>query len=94
MTKSEHKTLFEQALLGLGIQCKWIRIATSRHNSKVERQHRTDEQCFYWLVKMFSLEDDCRQLVCYQREFNDHIMTCLDMRSLEQVLADNRAVMW
>ena len=39
VTKSKHKTRFEEAL----IEYHRIRIATPRHNGKVERQHRTDE---------------------------------------------------
>ena len=37
-------TLF---LNGLGIEHKLIRPATPRHNGKVERSHRTDNECFY-----------------------------------------------
>lgn len=46
VTKSEHKTLFESALLEMGIAYHRIQIATPRHNGKVERQHRTDELRF------------------------------------------------
>lgn len=94
VTKSKHKTLFEQALLDMGIEYKRIRIATPRHNGKVERQHRTDELRFYRRMKMFSLEDGRRQLARYQRESNDHMMTCLGMRSPNQVLSDYHSVMW
>ena len=86
VVKSAHKTLFEQALLDMGIEYKRIRIATPRHNGKVERRHRTDEQRFYKQMKMFSLTDGRRQLASYQRQSNNHIMTCLDFRSPEQLL--------
>ena len=43
VTKSKHKTRFEEALIEMGIEYHRIRIATPRHNGKVERQHRTDE---------------------------------------------------
>ena len=46
VTKSEHKTLFEQALEDMGILYHRIQIATPRHNGKVERQHRCDEKRF------------------------------------------------
>jgi transposase InsO family protein len=40
--KTAHKTLFEQELIDRGIEYQRIRIATPRHNGKVERMHRTD----------------------------------------------------
>lgn len=87
VVKSKHKTLFEQALLDMGIEYHRIRIATPRHNGKVERQHRTDELRFYKHMRMYSLEDGRKQLAKYQRESNNHIMTCLGMKSPNQVLA-------
>lgn len=88
VTKSEHKTLFEQSLLDEGIRYRRIRIATPRHNGKVERQHRTDSERFYSRLKMYSLEDGRRQLAVYQKQSNNHIKTCLNMRSPNQVLQD------
>ena len=93
-TKSKHKTLFESALLEMGIAYHRIQIATPRHNGKVERQHRMDELRFYRHMRMYSLEDSRRQLAVYQRQSNDHIMTCLDMQSPNQVLAKYAGVMW
>lgn len=93
VVKARHKTLFEQALEDMGIEYHRIRIATPRHNGKVERQHRTDEMRFYSRMRMFSLEDGRRQLAIYQRKSNDHIKTCLGMRSPNAVLADYLAVM-
>lgn len=93
VTKSKHKTMFEQALEDMGIEYRRIRIATPRHNGKVERQHRTDELRFYKHMRMFSLEDGRKQLTRYQRESNNHIMTCLGMQSPNQVLERYLAVM-
>jgi len=39
-----------------------IRVATPRHNGKVERQHRTDEKRFYKKMRMYSLSDGHKQL--------------------------------
>lgn len=86
VTKAKHKTLFEEALIEMGIEYHRIRIATPRHNGKVERQHRTDELRFYKHMRMYSLEDGRKQLAVYQRESNNHIMTCLGMRSPNQLL--------
>jgi len=91
--KSKHKTLFEQALEDMEIIYHRIRIATPRHNGKVERQHRTDEMRFYDSLKMYSLADGRRQLDVYQRKSNNIIMTCLNMLSPNQVLAKYLAVM-
>ena len=94
VTKSKHKTLFESALLEMGIAYHRIQIATPRHNGKAERQHRTDALRFYRHMRMYSLEDGRRQLAVYQRQSNDHIMTCLGMQSPNQVLAKYAGVMW
>ena len=93
VVKSKHKTLFEQALEDMGISYKRIRIATPRHNGKVERQHRTDEMRFYDGMKMYSLEDGRRQIAEYNRKSNKIIMTCLNMQSPNQVLVKYLAVM-
>ena len=93
-TKARYKTLFEQALMDMGIEYKRIRIATPRHNGKVERQHRTDEKRFYKHMRMYGLEDGRKQLAVYQRASNDHIMTCLNLRSPNQILALYQGVMW
>lgn len=94
VTKSKHKTLFEEALIEMGIAYCRIRIATPRHNGKVERQHRTDELRFYKHMRMYSLSDGRKQLAAYQRDSNNHIMTCLGMKSPNQVLELYRGVMW
>jgi len=87
------KTLFEEALLEMGIAYKRIRIATPRHNGKVERQHRTDGARFYSRMRMYSLANGCGQLAVYQRKSNDYIMTCLGLRSPNQVLEGYLAVL-
>lgn len=91
--KAKHKTLFEQALEIMEIQYHRIRIATPRHNGKVERQHRTDSERFYSSLRMYSLTDGRKQLAVYQSKANDHIKTCLGLRSPNQVLEDYLAVM-
>jgi len=93
VVKAKHKTLFEQSLLNMGILYHRIRIATPRHNGKVERQHRTDTERFYSRLRMYSLDDGRRQLAVYQRQSNCHIKTCLGLRSPNAVLKDYLAVM-
>ena len=69
----------------MGIAYHRLRIATPRHNGKVERQHRTDETRFYRKMRMYSLEDGRGQLAKYQALSNGYIMTCLGMKSPNQV---------
>jgi hypothetical protein len=94
VVKSTHKTLFEEALENMGIIYKRIRIATPRHNGKVERQHRTDQLRFYDSLKMHNLHDGRKQLASYQSRSNNHIKTCLNMLSPNQVLNKYLAVMF
>lgn len=86
VTRTKHKTMFESALEKLGIKYHRIRVATPRHNGKVERQNRQDEERFYKNMKMFSLEDGIKQLAVYQRKSNNYIKTCLNMKSPNQVV--------
>lgn len=79
-------TSFEHGLKAYGIEYQRIRVATPRHNGKVERQHRIDQARFYNDLRMFSLLDGQRQLAEYQRKSNDYIKGCLGMRSPNQVL--------
>jgi len=90
--KTAHKTLFESALIDLGIFYKRIRIATPRHNGKVERMHRTDQMRFYSNLKMFSLDDGRKQMAAYQKKSNAYIMTALDMKSPNEVLKEFWAI--
>ena len=92
--KSKHLTLFEDALLELGIIYHRIQIATPRHNGKVERQHRTDEARFYSQMKMYNLADGRKQLAVYQRKSNNHIKTCLNMKTPNQIVEMYQGVMF
>ena len=87
------KSLFESRLEENGILYHRIRIATPRHNGKVERQHRIDQQRFYNHLRMYSLEDGRKQLAVYQEKSNEYIKHCLGLRSPNQVLQDYLAVM-
>ena len=50
-------SLFEEALEACQIKHHMIRVATPRHNGKVERRHRIDELRFYKKMRMYHLED-------------------------------------
>jgi len=92
--KSKHLTMFENALLDMGIIYHRIQIATPRHNGKVERQHRTDEARFYKYMRMYNLEDGRKQLAVYQQKSNNYIKTCLGMKTPNQVVSMYQAVMF
>lgn len=88
-----HKTLFEQYLEDNEIIYHRIRVATPRHNGKVERQHRLDEKRFYIKMRMYSLNDGRKQLSGYNKLSNKISKCCLNYRSPEAVLNDYHAVM-
>lgn len=93
MVKSaDHKTLFEQYLEDNDIIYNRIRVATPRHNGKVERQHRIDEARFYKKMRMYSLDDGRKQLKAYTFKSNRISKSCLKYRSPQAVLDDYLAV--
>lgn len=93
ISKNANKTLFEQALEDFGIKYHRIRVATPRHNGKVERQNRQDGERFYSNMKMYNLADGRKQLAVYQRKSNNYIKTCLNMKSPNQVVNEYLGVM-
>jgi len=91
--KATHKTLFEQALADMGVLYHRIRVATPKHNGKVERQHRCDELRFYSKLRMYNLADGRKQLAAYNKKSNNIPKICLGFQSPNQVLEKYLAVM-
>lgn len=89
----DNKTLFEQALMDMGIIYHRIRVATPRHNGKVERQHRTDEKRFYSKMRMYSLADGRNQMAKYNKWSNTIPKICLNFLSPNEVLEQYIGVM-
>lgn len=87
------KTSFELFLEECGILYHRIRVATPRHNGKVERQHRLDGERFYSKMRMYSLADGREQLGRYNRISNDISKCCLGYRSPNAVLAEYLSVL-
>ncbi len=83
---STKPTLFETTLAQLGITHKLIKPYTPRHNGKVERSHRKDNEYFYASHKFYSFEDYQKQLAVWQRTYNDFPMRPLNWRSPKDVL--------
>jgi len=89
----ETKTLFEQAMSDMDVIYHRIRIATPRHNGKVERQHRTDEKRFYKKMRMYSLADGRKQLARYNKRSNEIPKICLNFLSPNEELEKYLGVM-
>ena len=63
-------SLFETRLEQADIRHKLIRPYTPRHNGKVERSHRKDNEYFYASHKFYSFEDFKNQLAVRCRDYN------------------------
>ena len=86
-SKTIRPTLFEKTLFELGICHKRIKAYTPRHNGKVERSHRKDNEYFYASHKFYSFEDLQNQLAVWNRNYNDFPMRPLNWRSPMDVLS-------
>jgi transposase InsO family protein len=74
-------TLFEARLKQYGIRHKLIKPYTPRHNGKVERSHRKDNEYFYATHKFYSFEDFKKQLAVHSRKYNKFPMRPLNWKS-------------
>lgn len=84
-------TLFESTLQKLGIKHKKIRPYTPRHNGKVERSHRKDNEWFYAHHRFYSFADLQNQLARWCAEYNNIPMRPLSYRSPREVLKNYQA---
>ena len=91
---SEKPTIFQVRLSEYGIRHKLIRPFTPRHNGKVERSHRKDNERFYATHSFYSFEDFSKQLTLYnRRDYNNFPMHPLNWKTPKQVLMDYLASM-
>ena len=74
-------TLFEARLEQYGIRHKLIKPYTPRHNGKVERSHRKDNEYFYATHKFYSFLDFKNQLAVHCRNYNKFPMRPLNWKS-------------
>ena len=74
-------TMFEVCLRQYGIKHKLIKPYTPRHNGKVERSHRKDNECFYATHNFYSFNDFKKQLTVHNRKYNNFPMRPLNWRS-------------
>ena len=63
-----------------GIEHKLIKPRTPRHNGKVERSHRNDNERFYRHLKFYSFEDLQKQMRAYLRRSNNIPISTLKSR--------------
>ena len=68
------ETMFERKLKELGIKHKLIKPYTPRHNGKVERSHRKDQERFYYNKVFFSFEDLVNRAKYWIKEYNNFPM--------------------
>ena len=80
---SEKPTLtsFEKKLKQLGIEHRLIKPYTPRHNGKVERSHRKDNEYFYATHKFYSFDDFKKQLAVHSRKYNNFPMHPLNWKA-------------
>ena len=79
-------SLFERALEERKIAHKLIRPFTPRHNGKVERSHRKDNEYFYATHTFCSFDDFKSQLAVHLRKYNNFPMRPLNWISPKDTL--------
>ncbi len=85
---TKKKTMFESKLEELGIKHKLIKPKTPRHNGKVERSHRKDQERFYYNKIFWSFEDFKNRLKYWEREYNNFPMKPLGWKSPNEKLKE------
>ena len=88
--ETKKKTKFEIALEEAGIKHKLIKPKTPRHNGKVERSHRKDQERFYYNKVFCSFEDFKNRLKYWEKEYNNFPMKPLGWKSPNEQLKEYR----
>lgn len=83
---AKNPSAFESYLAKEGIEHKRIAVATPRHNGKVERSHRTDDERFYEGNTFYCMRYLREQMDRHQRLRNNTPMQVLGLRSPSQML--------
>ena len=78
-TDKKHK--FDSLCEELGIVHKLIKPRTPRHNGKVERSHRNDNERFYKNLKFYSFDDLQMQMKAYLKRSNNIPSVALGWKS-------------
>ena len=80
-TQNPTPTMFEEHLKQLGIRHKLIKPFTPRHNGKVERSHRKDNEYFYATHRFYSFDDFAKQLKVHNYNYNKFPMRPLNWKA-------------
>lgn len=80
-SKKTTPTMFENKLKQFGIRHKLIKVYTPRHNGKVERSHRKDNEYFYATHKFYSFDDFAKQLKVHNYNYNKFPMRPLNWKA-------------
>lgn len=86
--KKDKPTMFQLTLQRLGIRHKLIKPYTPKHNGKVERSHRKDNEYFYATHRFMSFEDFKQQLYVWNRKYNSFPMRPLHWLSPKDYIKD------
>ncbi len=79
-TKNDRLHPLDRFCIEQGIEHKLIKPRTPRHNGKVERSHRNDNERFYKTLKFYSFEDLQKQMKVYLRRSNNIPISTLASR--------------
>ena len=80
-TGKQTPTMFEKVLQQNGIEHKLIRPFTPRHNGKVERSHRKDNEYLYKTHTFYSFDDFVKQLKVHNYKYNKFPMRPLNWKA-------------
>ena len=87
-SNGDKETMFEKKLKELGIKHKLIKPKTPRHNGKVERSHRKDQERFYYKRVFKSFEDLVIKGKRWLKEYNNFPMKPLNWLSPREKLKE------
>ena len=82
------QTKFEKTLEKMNIKHKLIKPKTPRHNGKIERSHRKDQERFYYKREFKSFEEFERKLGYWEKEYNNFPMKPLGWKSPNEQLKE------
>lgn len=83
-TKNDREHYFDKFCNANGIIHKLIKPRTPRHNGKVERSHRNDNERFYKWLRFYSYEDLLLQMQAYLKRSNNIPISVLKTRDKKQ----------
>ena len=69
--QTDRQHIFDRFCCRYGVHHQLIRPRTPRHNGKVERSHRNDNERFYKYLKFYSFDDLQKQMAAYLKRSNN-----------------------